>query len=258
MKDKRIIYYSSFDEDIIENKNQNYTLPKDYRWIDDRLPRRILAKVTYGAALVLGWIYFKHAFGGRIVGRERLKGQKGGCFIYCNHTQPIGDVMFPGFAVFPRRMYTVVSPANLGIPVIGKLLPALGALPTASDLREQREMREAIRTRIEQGRCICIYPEAHLWQWYTQIRPFASAAFHFPVELDVPCYTMVTAYSERKHHKRPRITLYVDGPFYPDESYGKRERRRELEERVRKSMEKMAQNSTLEYIRYEKKENVAN
>lgn len=60
---------------------------------------------------------------------------KSGCFLYGNHTQPVGDAFIPVRALAPKRSYVVVSPANLGIRVLGPLLPMLGALLIPNSIR---------------------------------------------------------------------------------------------------------------------------
>ena len=252
MKSKKI-FYTSFEEDVVVHGRQNVPLPEDYKWIDER--RKTDGKLLYSLAKAAGWLYFKLFFGGKIVGKEKLKGMKDtGYFLYCNHTQPLGDVLFPALPATPKRIYIVVSPANLSLPVIGKMLPALGALPTASNIREQRQFGEAVKRRIEEKNCVVIYPEGHLWPWYTGIRPFAPGAFHYPVELGVPAFTMVTVYRKRKFVKKPAVTLYIDGPFYPDPANNKRAEKKALGERIRDRMTEAAHRSDICYYEYIRKE----
>lgn len=72
--------------------------------------------------------------------------------------------------------------------------------------------------RLKQRRVICIYPEAHIWPYYTGIRPFTEASFRYPVRYDTPVYAFTNVYKKRKHLFTPKITTYVDGPFYPDKT----------------------------------------
>ena len=60
------------------------------------------------------------------------------------------------------------------------------------------ELYDAIKKRIEQKKCVVIYPEAHVWEYYTKIRPFPSTSFKFPVNCDVPAFCMTTTYYKRK------------------------------------------------------------
>ena len=60
--------------------------------------------------------------------KKVLKGYKK-YYMYSNHTLQYGDVFNPFIVNFPRRSYILCSPSNLGIPIIGKILPIAGALP---------------------------------------------------------------------------------------------------------------------------------
>ena len=42
-KEKAVRYYQSFTQDFVESKNQNYTLPEDYRWIRTDFRSRCLS-----------------------------------------------------------------------------------------------------------------------------------------------------------------------------------------------------------------------
>ena len=54
---KRIRYYSSYEDDFIESKNQEYKIPDGYRWIRNDALSRILSTLIYGAAVIFGSIY---------------------------------------------------------------------------------------------------------------------------------------------------------------------------------------------------------
>ena len=181
-----------------------------------------------------------------------LKAVKGDFFLYGNHTQPIGDVFTPALCVLPRRIYTVVSPANYGIPVIGKLLPYLGALPVTGTLRGLRELQKAMEFRLQNGNPIVIYPEAHVWEYYTKIRPFPDTSFQFPIKLDKPTFTMTVTYKKMKFFKRPRREVFLDGPFYGVGSTAK-EKAHSLHDTVWQTMQMRSRNSDCEYIRYVQK-----
>ncbi len=159
----------------------------------------------------------------------------------------------PTTVAAPTRIYSIASPANLGIPFIGRVLPYAGALPTSPTISGTKELKEAIGTRVAQGHCIVVYPEAHVWEYYTGIRPFPSTSFSFPVNLGAPTYVMTTTYQKRKEGKRPRTTIYVDGPLYPDDSLPKREQRDALRDAVYEIMRNRSKESTYEYIQYRPK-----
>ena len=248
MKDNRIRYYESFEDDFYQ-ADKKYILDEDYEY----LPRSFMGKIgsclTYALAAVFAFVYCPLFLHVRFVGREKLKKENGAFFLYGNHTQPIGDVFDPALACFPKRIYTVVSPANLHLPVIGKLIRPLGGLPLPSTVSGLKRFNGAMKKLLDEGHPIVIYPEAHLWDYYTGIRPFASAAFSYPVKYDLPVYCLTTTYQKRRFGKKPRLTVYVDGPFRSN-AKGKRERIKELSESVSEKMSARAELSNCDYIKY--------
>lgn len=252
MKDGKTRYYESFEDEFETTADQNYKLPDDYKWIRTDLKSKILSPIIYGAALVFGTIYCRLILKIRFKGRKNLKGQKGNFFVYANHAQPVGDVFTPALCVFPKRIYTVVSTANYGIPFIGKILPYLGALPIENSLRGIKELSAAIERRTSEMRPVVIYPEARVWKYYTGIRPFPETSFKFPSKSDSPIFVMTSVYKKSHFFKRPITETYIDGPFYPSGDNVK-EKAAFLCEKTREVMESRSALSDCEYIKYRKK-----
>lgn len=239
----------------MESKNQNFKLPASYVWSCDRLWYRLGAWLLYRLALCIGWLYCRLALHLKIVNRGILKPYRGkGYFLYGNHTQPFGDVVIPALACAGQRIYTIVSPANLGIPFLGRLLPALGAIPVADNLRQMRQHTETVTKRIREGRSVVIYPEAHVWPYCTQIRPYDDTSFWYPAKLNAPVFSMTATYRKRRFGAKPALVLYLDGPFLPDEGQSLKERQKTLWTKVRSSMQQNSLRSNAEYWIYEKED----
>ncbi len=246
-------YYQEYTDDFVESARQDETLPDDYRWIHKNIFYRLFSAVLYGAALLFAFFYGKFVLHIRVENREVLKeARKTGCFLYGNHTQPMGDVFGPALYCFPMRMSAIASPSNMGIPVIGKLLPMLGGLFIPDSVEQMKKFMEAVQYHVEKKRCIVIYPEAHVWPWCTFIRPFPATAFRFPVLYNVPAFCMTTTYRQRKYGKKPQLVVHIDGPFWAESGKNKREKQKELHDRIYACMESRSQASTCEYIRYRK------
>lgn len=250
---KDTVYYQSYSDDFVESRNQAYQLPDDYRWLHHNICYRVAAKCLHLIVLLLAMLYCRFFLHVTIKNRSVLKPKhRSGYFLYGNHTQPAGDAFIPFLVTPDKRCSILVSPANLGIPLLGKLLPMLGALPLPGTISGMKKLDQAIAGRITAGRCIVIYPEAHVWPWFTGIRPFPAAAFGYPVKHNAPAYCMTTTYQQRKNRLKPRISIYVDGPFHPDRSLSKQQQKHTLCEQIYACMEKRSRNSNYEYIRYQK------
>ncbi len=254
-QNKRTILYSAYEEDVVTSSNQNYEVPDGYDWRRAGLGRRILDTIVYTIALIFTAIYCPLILHLRVKNRKCLRPfRKQGYFLYGNHTQMIGDAFMPAWACLGKRIYVVVSPANLGIPVLGRILPSLGALPIPSDMRRMKEFNRSIDEKIAAGKCVGVYREAHVWPYYTGIRPYADTAFHYPVRCHVPTFAVTTTYQKRRFGRRPRITMYLDGPFYPREGATPKQQRTQLHSMVSASMEKYSRYSNYEYFHYRKSE----
>lgn len=246
-------YFSSYSDDFAQTKNQNYKLPKDYKWLKTNLFSRFLSGFYYTLAVIFSTVYCRVFLHMRIKNAAVLRRTKNtGVFIYGNHTQEIGDVFIPALAALPKRIYTVVSAANLGIPVLGKILPYLGALPLPDSVTDMKKLMEAMEYRLNQNKCVVIYPEAHVWKYCTEIRPFEQAAFRYPVKYQKPVFCTTVTYQKRRFFKKPKMTVFVDGPFLPDSSLSPKEQASVLKEAVYGCMKDRSRSSNCEYYKYVK------
>ncbi len=203
----------------------------------------------------IAWCYAKLVFHHKTVGKECLKPyKKQGYFLYGNHTQDIGDAFLPNAMDVGKTHDFIVHPNNVSMPFLGRLTPALGALPLPDDLQAYRHFSCEIETRIQKGHAVVIYPEAHIWPFYTKIRPFPDTSFQYPIKLGTPAFCFTNTYQKRKHSKKPRIVTYVDGPFFPDPALSLRQQRADLRNRIHTQMCRRAEASDVFWITYLKKE----
>ena len=223
-KEKRVFYYNSEEDDPIkteaQEKKEKVLLPEGYEFIPENPFVRLYAAILYRGFKVFARFYARFYLHMDIVGREKLKKVKGtGYVIYANHTNPFHDAFSPAL-VADRRIFTIISPVNLKLPGIGKFLPLIGGIPLGTNEKEKKAMNEAVDKRLAQKKCLVIYPEAHVWPYYTKIRKFPAGdrSFKYAVRNNLPVFTMTTTYhkSKVKGQERPDMTVYVDGPFYPD------------------------------------------
>lgn len=254
MKNKPDIkYFNDYSHDFVKSNHQDIKFPENYRFIYKNVFYRIAAGIVYGIACLFGMFYSKLVLHVKIENKEVLSQEdRTGFFLYGNHTQPVGDVFAPTQYVFPKRIYTIASTANLGIPVIGKILPMLGALIVPDSMEHMKEFMKGLKYHIEHKRCIVIYPEAHVWPYCSFIRPMPVTSFRFPVVYQVPAYCMTTTYQKRKFGNKPKITVYIDGPFLAVKGTNPKEEQKRLHDEIYKCMQKRSKCSTYEYIRYEK------
>lgn len=250
MRGRKEIFFQSYADDVVFSANQQYALPPDYRWVEESPAAVRRSRFLYAIALAFASVYCPLVLHVRVVGKEKLPKQ-GSFYLYGNHTQPMGDAFTPAWICGrKRRIYVPISPANLGIPVLGRLLPNLGGLPVPEDTGRFKQFLKAMKQRTEEGNVMVVYPEAHVWPYYTGIRPFASGAFTYPVLWNCPSYCMTTTYQKRKWGRKPRLMVYIDGPFHPDPTVNRKAQKQQLREQVYSTMQERSKESNYAYYQY--------
>ncbi len=208
-------------------------------------------------AVPLAFCYLKLKFRHRVEGKEKIKPfRKSGKFFFGNHTQIIGDALIPTFACFPEHAFVIVHANNVSMPFLGRFTPYMGALPLPEGMEATRNFTDIIRKRVENGKNIFIYPEAHIWPYYTKIRPFGDSSFIYPVKHKTPvfCFTNVYKARGRKGSGKAQIVTCIDGPFFPDESLSPREARKKLRNEVYEAMCLRARESNIDIVEYRRAE----
>lgn len=257
MEKRKVIYYSDeLNDEFSTAKITPKRIDGDYRYICPSRFKRFTRFFWYSVvAKPLAFIYTKAAFRHKTVGGEVLKAYKDKAyFIYGNHTQDVGDALIPSMLRYRKSVYVIVHANNVSIPFLGRITPSLGALPLPDGLDAYRNFLKAIETRVAEGAAVTVYPEAHIWPYYTGIRPFTDVSFSYPVRFNTPVFCFTNTYQRRRFGKKPRIVTYVDGPFFPDESLPPRERKKDLRDRVYCRMCERAKNSTVELVKYIKRD----
>ena len=200
-------------------------------------------------------LYAKIKFRIKYIGKEKIKPYKNeGYFIYGNHTQPFADTFIPSIPMYPKRNFLIVNPVNISLKGTGTLVEMLGAMPIPSNKSAMKNFLEAIKQKTNKGYAITIYPEAHIWPYYTKIRPFKDVSFKYPIQLKKPAFCITNTYqSYGKNNKKIRIVSYIDGPFYPNKELTLKEQQKELRNKIYNCMEERSENSNIEHIKYIKK-----
>ena len=254
---ERVIYYSDEqNDDFAENNIQRRPLGKGFKYIHTNIFFKMFEYGLYYALAIplvylMQKIWSHQKFSNR---RAFKKAKKTGYFIYSNHTQTINDAYIGPLATFPKKCFIIANPDATSIRGVRTVVQALGAIPLPSNISEARKMLECIDKRIEKKKAIMIYPEAHIWPYYTKIRNFPYTSFEYATALGTPIFVMTNCYKKRRLSKKPRITTYVDGPFYPNENLSKREAAKELRNIAYEAMSSRAEkHSTYEYVKYVKK-----
>jgi hypothetical protein len=248
---KTYYYKDPLNDDFADTNIATQRLPSDYKYIShDPLKGVWDFLLHHFVATPLGFLYQKVIYREQIVNRKVLIPYLlSGCFIYGNHTRAAGDAFTPNIAVFPRKAYIVTSPDAVSIPGVRNLVKSLGGIPLPNDISGIRRFHSALLQRSKWNH-IVIYPEAHIWPYYTDIRPFKDTSFRYPAEAGKPVFSFTVTYKKRAVGSFPRTVVYVDGPFFPDKDKTLRENQKMLRDLVYKAMLERSKNSDYNYNNY--------
>ena len=238
MKLKTINYSDELNDDFAGTKKRTAETPPDYKYLRTNVIWNIIAFILYYfIARPIAYVASKLRYGTVVKGRKKLRqAKRSGYFMYGNHTLFSGDAFHPNLVAFPRRTHIIVGAEAVSIRGIKSLVAMLGGIPLPSTKGGYVRFMGALRHYISRKRAIMIYPEAHIWPYYTGIRPFGNGSFLYPITMNVPVFAVTTVFKRRKIRKLPKVKIYIDGPFYPDSALTIFENKRKLRDDVYNAM----------------------
>jgi len=255
MEEKKIVYYSDeLNDEFSQAQIVPRVIDKDFRYFHGMLWEISSMVVQNVLSMPIKVLYQKLKFHLTYVGKEKLKEcSNTGYFIYGNHTQPFADTFIPSVANYPHRNFFIVNPENVSMPGLRVLVEMLGAIPIPCDIGGMKNFMKAVEDKIRHKFSVTIYPEAHIWPYYTGIRPFKAVSFQYPVKLDCPVYALTNTYHARRNRPgKVDIVTYIDGPFFPDKDLKAKERQQDLRDRVYQCMVERSRESDYEAVIYRK------
>lgn len=255
LKEKIRYYDDELNDDFLPPQKKTLVINGEYNYEPSGFFRKIAEFIVYRLIMVpIAFCYVKIKFRQKTVGAEKLKKvKKSGYFTYANHALVIGDAFIPNIVNLPKKTYTVVHPDNLSKRGLKTFLELNGAIPVPATFSATKNFTKAIEKRINRGNVVQIYPEAHVWDYYTGIRNFPSASFYYPAKFNAPVFAVTNTFKKTGLRKTPKVVTYVDGPFYPDESLTLKTREKALRDRVYAALLSRSKLSDCEYIKYVKR-----
>lgn len=248
MKKDRTIFYSDEVNDDFGKKHIREDVYKGKKKVV--VERR--GFYAFVSTLLIWLIWFavgilKFFRGVKYIGKKNARKlpKNQGFFIYTNHAG-VFDVVLSYFLAWPKRAQAVGYSEALANPFTHFLVPLCGFIPLPTDIHDMPKFVHAVKYYVEDLRQgVVIYPEAHLWPTYTGIRNFKRQSFRYPVELDKPVLPAFFARRKRKGlwklFKKPRITVIVGDPIYPDKTLSRKEAIQKLGDETYQALLRMSQ-----------------
>lgn len=253
MKEQQVIYYSDeLNDDFAGTNITRRPLPPDYQYLNKGFWQVLRRFFTYFCLVrPIAFIYNKLFKGVKYVGTQKLKPyKKQGAFLYGNHTSLAIDAFSPSVLAYPRPADVIVNADAVSIRGIRWLIKSLGGLPIPEGFHAMARFNQAVAEAVQLRHWVAVYPEAHIWKYYTRIRPFPATSFIYPVKAGVPVFSYTMVHLAKKHSRRPKRVVYVDGPFFPDGSLPPKQAAAKLREEVYAAMCERAKLNTCEFIKY--------
>ena len=250
---KKIIYYKDeLNDEFSTAKIEPRIIDENYKYNKNHFLDFCCLIMQNIISMPVKILYSKIKFRVKYIGKEKLREYKNtGYFIYGNHTQSFADTFLPSLANYPKRNFLIVNPENIYMKGMKTLVEMLGAIPVPGNKTAMKNFLEIIEKRISNKSSITIYPEAHIWPYYTKIRPFKAVSFKYPVKLNKSSFCITNTYQKRKNNKI-QIVSYIDGPFFINEKLSPKEAQQELRDRIYNCMVERSKNSNIEHIKYVK------
>lgn len=256
--EKKVVYYQDeLHDDFADNNISTKKIDSNYKYIRKSWLFRFNSFwLRYLFAIPVLTIMMFFLYRPKIKNKKLLKlVKKNGYYVYANHVLPLDPIIIPVKANPGKACVIVAGHDVFSInPIVSWLVKHFYAIPIPNSTDMYNNYVDCLSWHIKKKHRVLIFPEAHIWPYYNRIRKFTAGSFRYPVNDNAPIVTMTTTFKKRKGNKPPRAIIYVDGPFYPDNSLPYRERVDDLANKAYEAMKYRSENEeNYEYIRYEKK-----
>lgn len=255
----KTVYYSDALQDDFAGTNITAdVVDENYDFAPEGLAFKIGSKILRIFAMPIIWFLEKVVYGITIKNKKALKGLKG-CYLYGNHTGGY-DAFTPNLLSFPyASTKIIVSPDAVSIKGLKTIVKMLGGVPTPTAQNGMKKFMRTIDRLHEKNYNIAIYPEAHIWPYYTGVRPFKDTSFRYPVKSGAPVVAFFTAFQKPrgifKFLRKSKKIVYVSEIFYPDADLSPKKAQLKLRNQVCDFMEECSRKySDYEVVRYKKTE----
>ncbi len=159
----------------------------------------------------------------KIFGKEnRKKLRHKGFVMTCNHVYLLDDLSVGTNVFATRKIYFTTLAQNIRRPMVGFWLRSLGGIPIpAGSLSGMKKFNDDISFLLKKHKPVLFNPEAAMWPFYREIRPFKRGAFQAAVRNDVPVLPIVALFKRKKKRNgkfKYFLTFALCNPIYVDKN----------------------------------------
>ena len=180
MAAKKTIYYTDpLTDDFARTHIHTKEVGADFPFVHRCFLWNFFAKALYYCVAVpIVFLISKLYLGLKYENRRVLRQLRStGYFLYGNHTRML-DAFLPAMTAFPKKAYVISNPDAVSLPFLQTLVTMLGVIPIPTKFSGMRQFLASVQQRCQEHSVIAIFPEAHIWPFYTGIRPGRSRGGH--------------------------------------------------------------------------------
>ncbi len=157
-------------------------------------------------------LFTRIKYGYRLRGKKNIKKlKKQGAMIVANHVHVMDGAIICAGGVGWRKIKFLMLSETLAIPVVGKLLIALGGHPTADTMAGARNGFRVLDNTLQNGKLVLMFPEASLHPESTELREFKDGAFRIAFKNKVPIVPYVITFRQKqKKNGKIKSKMYVN------------------------------------------------
>lgn len=234
------------------------TLDKNYPYYRHDFWYNVGRVIVEFIIIVIGTSFIFLKFGLKVIGKKnrkvlkRMIRKKEGVITIANHIYDEDNVTIK-VAMKPHMGYVSMWKNNHLRPM-GWIIRLSGSIPVPKDDSSATlAMMRGVDKCLQEGRWFHIYPEASMFYYYEDVRPFVDGAFVFAVRNNKPIVPLAFSYRPAKglfklwkKKGAPLINLSFGEPIYPNNDLPIRERITDLNMRCHAAVKKLMEDGTAE------------
>lgn len=193
-------------------KEKRTVIDENYKYVS----HNFFYKIWCGIVRVFGFIFFPIAgkiwLSYKIKGKKNLRKVKGGAVLVANHVHYIDILLLKSAVCRWRKTYFITLASDMDIPIAAPLIRGYGALPLATTFGGVKKLNATVDELLQKKKRLIVFPEAALWPYYNDVRPFQKGAFVFATRNNVPIIPVVLSWTKTKFFKRPKLIMTILPP----------------------------------------------
>ena len=225
---KKTVYYQDKANDDFFNFSKKYDKIKfdaNYNYVEKGKIKKVVSFCLYyfvAWPVLSFFMYIIQCV--KIVGRKNVKTLKDkGYMIVGNHTHYKDAYISQIGITAPKRTYIIANNNAVQLPIIGRIARYLGAIAVPQTISGFKKFYSEIEKLLANKNVIVVYPDAHIWPYYTGLRDFPLSSFSMAAKNKVPVVPIATTYKKRLLFKSPKAIVFVGKPIFFDKNLTERQ-----------------------------------